>query len=149
MVLRDMPSVGLTKIFDNLPELSTFHVENVDSFDKENFLKVFNRLEQYLGLEKLVLNLLSFYLDEYKETIVKVMRLHRATLRYISFSRNKVTNGFIEYLCSQLSNDNKIEAVDLKYLKETKDTNWVSILKSIAALTHSSKRNITVTLTGY
>jgi hypothetical protein len=144
-----MYSVGLANVFANLPELSTFHVENVESFDVDAFRKVFQKFQTYLGLEKLVLDLLVFDLEAQKEMLIGVLKLHSKSFRHLSLARNKISNDFLQFICEQLSADNRIEYVDLRYLKETKDTNWVTALKSIALLTHSSKKNVTVRITGY
>ena len=45
--MKDMPSIGLTEVFANLPELSTLIIDNVDDFTKENFSVVFNKLATY------------------------------------------------------------------------------------------------------
>jgi Pyruvate/2-oxoacid:ferredoxin oxidoreductase gamma subunit len=150
LILRDMPSVGLKAVFDNLPELQTFHVENVEDFTKENFIKIFNSFEKYVGLEKIVLDLLQFDIEEQKEVVKIVLRTHAKTLRHLSFARNKVSNAFIEDVCQVLAGEeNILEHIDFKYLKETKDINWVAILKSVAMIGARSKRDVTVTLTSY
>jgi hypothetical protein len=149
LVLRDMNSVGLANVFANLPELSTFHVENVEAFDVDAFGKVFLKFQTYQGLEKLVLDLLVFDLEAQKEMLIGVLKHHSKSLRHLSLARNKISNAFLQFICEQLSADNRIEYVDLRYLKETKDTNWVTVFKSIALLTHSSKKNVTVCIAGY
>lgn len=58
LTLIDMPSFELENVFANLPELITFHVQNVEDFKKPNFLTVYERFLKYKGLEKLGLELL-------------------------------------------------------------------------------------------
>jgi hypothetical protein len=45
----------LTNVFNNLPELQTFSVDNVDDFSKDAFLAVFSKLATYRGLDRLEL----------------------------------------------------------------------------------------------
>lgn len=151
LILKDMPSVGLKAVFAELPELQTFHVENVEDFTKEHFIEVFNKLEKYVGLQKLVLDLIQFDLEENKELIFTVLRTHAKTLRHLSLARNKMTNEFLNRICEVLAHeeDNVLEHFDLRYLKETKDINWVQILKSISTIGQKKKRNVTVTITSY
>jgi hypothetical protein len=151
LVLRDMPSVGLGAVFSELPELLTFHIENVEDFTKDNFNAVFKKLEQYVGLEKLVLDLIHFDLEENKEAILTVLRTHAKTLRHLSLARNKISNDFLQRICEVLAQepDNKIESVDLKYLKETKEVDWIKILRSVALIGSNKKKNVTITLTSY
>jgi len=99
VVFRDMPSVGLAEVFRNLPELQTFHIENVEAFDKEAFTNVFSKLATYTGLEKLVLDLLTFDLEEQKDVLMNVLRIHVKSLRHLSFARNKIRNEFMQYIC--------------------------------------------------
>jgi len=148
--LRDMPSVGLANVFSNLPPLSSFRVDNVEKFDKDTFITVMGKLEsQDIGLEVLQLDLLSFDLEEQKDTLLKVLRKHKNSLHSLAFSRNKITNNFMDTLCGQLADDNHITNITLRYLKETKDVKWVGILQSINLLTNKHGQHITVTLTGY
>ncbi len=103
LVLKDMPSVGLKQVFTELPDLTTFHVENVEDFTKENFLEVFKKFEQYSGLQKLVLDLIHFDLEENKEAIISVLRTHAKHLRHLSLARNKITNDFLHRICEVLA----------------------------------------------
>jgi hypothetical protein len=85
----------LTNVFNNLPELQTFHVDNVDDFSKEAFNAVFSRFATYKGLERLELQLTPFELEPHKEVLANICRIHFATLKYFSLAKNKVTNALM------------------------------------------------------
>jgi len=144
-----MPSISLGPVFANLPELKTLHIDNIDDFTKEQFLVVFNKLTTYQGLEKLGLELVPFDLEEQKEMILNVMKLHSATLRHVSFAKNKTTVAFMNYICEGMSCMSNIESIDLKHLKEAKTVDWTKMLASIAQLSNTTKRNVQVSLSGY
>jgi len=59
-----------------MPELQSLHLENVEAFDQNNFMAVCQKLSMYQGLEKLVLELLVFDLEQVKEKYVEVVRHH-------------------------------------------------------------------------
>jgi len=96
-----MPSVGLANVFTNLPPLSSFRVDNVEKFDKDTFTSVMGKLEtQDIGLEVLQLDLLSFDVEEQKELLLRVIKKHKNSLHSLAFSRNKITNNLMDYLCT-------------------------------------------------
>jgi len=51
---------------------------------------------------KLGLNLLPFELETNKEAILKIMEVHSQSLRVIEFSKNKISNAFMDYICEKL-----------------------------------------------
>jgi len=133
LILRDMPSVGLPHLWEHLPELSEFTIHNVDDFTKENYAKMCKVfLEQSTPMEKLWLESLAFEIDEqaHKDLLIAVYKRHHKTLRHISLARNKFTNKFLDDVLEQLAamDINVIETVNLMYLKDTNETNWVQIL---------------------
>ena len=104
----------------------------------------------YKGLERLGLELTIFDLEPNKELILDIMKNHAATLRHVSFSKNKVSNEMLRYLCESLAELNNIEQVDLMHLKDTKSVDWVGQLKSLALLSEKRKgRPLIVRLSEY
>lgn len=98
-----MPSMVLQNVFNDLPELQTFVIDNVDDFNQEAFTVVFSKLVTYHGLRRLGLALVVFELETNKEAILQVMKVHHQTLTHISFAKNKVTNTFMQFLGEALS----------------------------------------------
>jgi len=49
----------------------------------------------YQGLERIGLELVVFDLEENKDTILNVLKTHAATLKVLSFAKNKCTNAFM------------------------------------------------------
>ncbi len=79
----------------------------------------------YSGLERLGLELLAFNLEANKDLILEILKKHRDTLRHVSFSKNKVSNCFLNTICEGMSEYNNIEYIDLRDLKEIKSVDWV------------------------
>ena len=50
LILRDMPSIQMDEVFENLPEVLHLDIQNVDEFKKEQFLAVHRTLLKYKGL---------------------------------------------------------------------------------------------------
>lgn len=50
LILRDMPSIQMDEVFENLPEVVHLDIQNVDEFKKEQFLAVHRTLLKYKGL---------------------------------------------------------------------------------------------------
>jgi len=144
LILKDMPGIGLSQVFNNLPELKSFSVDNVEDFTKEAFAAVFGKFATYQGLEKIQLDLLPFDPSEIKDALVNVIRVHSATLREICLQKNKITNELIAEICEVLKTHNVIEKFQFQHLKEARSVNWVDLLKSIAQLSKDRKKNITV-----
>ena len=67
LILRDMPSIQMDEVFENLPEVVHLDIQNVDEFKKEQFLAVHKTLLKYKGLQHLGLELLSFDLNDVKD----------------------------------------------------------------------------------
>jgi len=106
-------------------------------------------LSTYQGLEKLVLDLIPFNLEEVKEKYVEVARLHNKTLKYIGLQKNAISNDFMQYLCEQIAAENIIDMVELTHMKDNKDIDWVRYFKSLNLLAQNSKKIVTVILNGY
>jgi hypothetical protein len=140
-----MPSLDLTRVFDNLPELTSLHLQNIDEFKVPNFQAVYKKLTTYKGLEKLALELVSFDLWEIKAELVEILRIHSDTLKYFSLARNKVSSDLMKYLCGELSKGfNVLEVVDLKHLKENGKVNHPELLQCIAGMLSGEKRRAPV-----
>jgi hypothetical protein len=140
-----MPSFDLSKVWDTLPELATLHIQNLDSFNKEQFLQVYRRLTLYVGLQTLNLELVGFELEEVKNELIEIFRIHGDFLKHLSLARNKVTNEFLKFISLELRGIfNVLESVDLRHLKELQKVNFVELLQAIALLnerTASTKRD--------
>lgn len=63
LILRDMPSIELSSVFNCLPELKFLKIDNVDSFTAEAFKVVFSKLLTYNGIHTLALELLAFDIE--------------------------------------------------------------------------------------
>jgi len=84
LYLANMPNVDLTQVFNNLPELETFSINNVEYFNKEMFNIVFSKMATYNGLIKLQFVLLTFELEEVKDALFNVIKLNAGTLRVLA-----------------------------------------------------------------
>lgn len=76
LTLVDMPSIEMPLVYETLPELTSFHIQNVDEFKKENFLSVARRLVTYKGLQSLGLELVTFDLEEVKREFLEILTIH-------------------------------------------------------------------------
>jgi len=134
LYLKDMPSANLQGVWAEIPDLAVLDIENIDDFTQEAFTTVFSKLATYQGLEHLGLSLVVFDLDANKEAILNVLRVHSDTLRSISFSKNKVTNGFLDFICEGLAEVSNIQEINLLHLKDLRSVDWVLALRAIAKL---------------
>lgn len=64
----------LGEVFNNLPNLNTFHIDNIECVTKEVFVNIYNKLMTYKGLERFIFDLSSFDLDESKELILEILK---------------------------------------------------------------------------
>jgi hypothetical protein len=106
----------------------------------ELFRSITHKFSLYQGLIKFGISLVEFDLEAQKEHIAKIMVNHAATLRHISFAKNKVTGTFLKFVCEAVAEYNVVEVFDLRHLKEVKNIDWVEYLKSIALLSKNSNR---------
>jgi len=97
-----MPSIGMQNVFNNLPELKVFRLDNVDDFTEAAFNVVFSKFATYKGITSLALELVVFDLENNKDALLNVMKIHSETLRRVSFAKNKVSNTFMQFLCEGL-----------------------------------------------
>jgi hypothetical protein len=67
LILRDMPSIKMDGVFENLPEVAHLEIRNLDEFKKDQFLAVHKTLLKYKGLKHLGLELLYFDLNDVKD----------------------------------------------------------------------------------
>lgn len=132
LILKDMPGMEVGPVFEDLPELQTLIIDDVEAVTKEVFVTIHHRLMQYKGLETFALDLITFELDDTKELILDILKQHADTLRYVSFSKNKVTNSFMQFICEGFGPHSKLEEINLQHLKDVKSVNWIDLLKSIA-----------------
>ena len=140
-----MPSIDLTRVYENLPELTTLHIQNIDEFKIPNFQAIYKKLTTYKGLEKLSIELVSFDLWDIKAELLEILRIHADTLKYFSLARNKVTSDLMKYLCGELSKGfNVLEVVDLRHLKENGKVVHPELLQCIASMLSGEKRRSTV-----
>lgn len=108
LILIDMPSIDICPVLSKLPDLKTLHLKNVEEINEDTFMHIYNKLISYQGLEVLILELVSFDLENNKEKLLDILVKHSQTLRIISLSRNKVTSKLIEYLCEGIKESNNI-----------------------------------------
>lgn len=136
-----MPSFDLQKIFENLPALQSFHVQNVEDFKQEQFNAVYQKLITYDSLNRLGLELLAFDIDEVKDKLFDILRMHHRTLKTLLLGRNKVSNQFMKDLCNAIKELNTIEEIDLTHLKEANKIDWKDYLESISLLATNRPNN--------
>jgi len=129
-----MPSFDLNAVFENLPMLKSFWVQNVDEFKKDQFLAVYQRFMSYNHLNKLGLELLSFDIEEVKEEFFQIIRTHYKTLKTLLLGRNKISNAFMKDMCNSIKELNNIELIDLTHLKEVSKIDWKDYLESLSML---------------
>ena len=86
----------------------------------------------YQGLERFDLELVlpEIEMDTIKDKYVEILIKHSETLRSISFSCNKVSNDFFEFMCEKLSGVSKIEFINMTHLKSLQEVNWMKYLES-------------------
>lgn len=71
---QDMPSIDMTHVFEFLPySVTSIHIQNCDGFNQQNFLAMQSRLITYKGLKKLVLELLSFDLEDIRDKYLELL----------------------------------------------------------------------------
>jgi len=149
LIFKDAPSLGVKSILVALPKhLRTFSCYDLEALDKENFKPVMDQLaNQETGLETFWAAWLSFDMEaEHRDLIKNVLKKHHKTLTNVSFARNRLTNEFIESICSCIAGDNRIEKFNLSRLVEPKDIDWTKIFKDINSLTKVQSQTIEITL---
>jgi len=144
-----MPSVLCKEVLANLPELKSLKMDNVEAFNEEMFKDVMKKLCVYKGLKKLCLELLCFDLNSHVDLLVEVINTHGASLNYLSFSKNKIADDFMEKLCFRIAAESRINYIDLKHLKEAKNVDFVALLRNLAKTTMNKDHLLTVSLSGY
>ena len=105
----------------------------------------------YKGVKKLVLELLSFDLEDVKEKYLEILQVHSDSLTHLSLARNKVSNAFMKSVCDVLKSSlPNLECVDLRHLKDTAKIDWPAMLASIAVLSQKPRaKPIKVVLSDY
>lgn len=110
-----------------------------------------SRLVSYKGLKRLVLELLSFDIEDVKEKYLEILQIHSDSLTHISLARNKVSNSFMKVVCEILrSSLPSLQCIDLRHLKDTAKIDWPDMLSSIAMLSSKARaKPIKVILSDY
>ena len=137
LTLQHMPTLELDSIFGTLPELTTFRVLDVSSFNQEMLSRVASKMSTYKGLETLGLELLNFNLENVKEEFFSILRQHSATLKNLYIGRNYLSNNFIKEMCNEIKEDCRIETLDLTHLIKINEIDWNVFLQSIAMLSEN------------
>ena len=106
-------------------------------------------MTKYLGLETLVLDLIPFDIEEIKDLLIEVCKVHRASLTHLSIARNKISAEFLRGLCEQIAEGNNITFVDMIHMKDNKNMKWEEALRSISLLSTVSRKTITVKYAEY
>ena len=89
----------------------------------------------YRGLVTLGLELLKFDLEEVKNLLVEILRVHSDSLRHLWLGRNKISNELLRYISTELRGSfNVLESVHLLHLVELKNVKLVDLLQSLSLL---------------
>ena len=64
----------IAEIFNDLPNLQTFSIDDIEAVTKDVFVTIHHKLMSYKGLEKLVLELVAFDLDDTKDLILDILK---------------------------------------------------------------------------
>lgn len=102
LTLIDMTSIDMPSVYEFLPPVTSIHIQNCDEFKQQNFLQICSRLVTYKGLKRLVLELLSFDIEEVKDKYMEILQVHSDSLTHLSLARNKVSNSFMKTVCDVL-----------------------------------------------
>ena len=97
-------------------------------------MDVYKTFLNYEHLHKLGLELLNFEIEDVKDELFQIIRIHHRTLHNLLLGRNKISNAFMREMCNAIKEMNEIHEIDLTHLKEANKIDWKDYLDSLSLL---------------